>query len=989
MKRILTALLGLMLCMTIPASMSAQSGYQVKGTVVDAMGPVIGAAVMERGTTTGTMTDLDGNFVLTVSGPGAIIEVSCMSYATQTFTASQMPATITLLEDTEFLEDVVVIGYGTVKKEDLTGSVATVKADEINKGAITSPADLIRGKSAGVVVTAGDGMPGSAPTIRVRGGSSLSATNNPLIIVDGLPVSNDGVSGTGDPLSSINPNDIESFTVLKDASATAIYGSRASNGVIVITTKKGNKGSSAPHFDVNYQHSLSMVSKYVDVLDAEQVKQAITDHISDPAPGLAAMGTANTDWQKEIYQFANGDEVNASVRGNFGLGNAGVMPYRVSLGYNGQQGILKTSDMKRATASVNLSPTLLDRHLTVNLNGKYNHQYNFFANQSAIGAAIHMDPSHPVYNSDGSYFEWMNADGTFNTMATMNPVALLNQKKDSANADRFIGNAQFDYKIHGFEDLRLNLNLGIDFAKSKGITEAEKGSAQSAHNTQQSGSGYHTDYDYTRNDQTLEFYADYTHTFAEKHNVDLMAGYSWQHFSNNSHSNTVKLTDGSVLANNPFATEYFLVSFFGRANYNFADKYLLTATIRRDGTSRFQNNKWGLFPSVALGWNIKKEGFLKDNDAVSTAKLRLSWGKTGQQDLQKGDYPTIGTYFTNLLGSYYYFGSQLVNPISPMGYNAALKWETTTTYNAGIDLGFAGDRVRASVDVYNRPTSDLINYIPVAAGSALTNYLTTNIGDLVNKGVEVELNFIPVETKDMSLQIGINGAYNHNEITRLNAAKDDVSGVETGGIAGGTGNNVQMHMVGQPANAFYVYQQIYGLDGKPVDGAYVDRNGDGQITADDKYFYHKPSPDFTGGLNIQFSWKNLTAALSGHGMLGNWNYYNVASDAEMWNDLWINSFISNRLTSALNSNFQNARYLSDYYVRDASFFKLDNFTLGYTFPELLRFGERALGLNIYGTVQNIYTFTNYDGIDPEVYGGIDGTIYPRPRTFILGLKLNF
>ena len=987
MKRILTALGIMLVSMLIPATMSAQNGYQVKGTIVDEAGPVIGAAVMEQGTTTGTMTDFDGNYVLTVSGPDAIIEVSCMSYATQTFVASRMPSTITLLEDTEFLEDVVVIGYGTVKKEDLTGSVSTVKADEINKGAITSPAGLMRGKSAGVVVTSGNGMPGSGATIRIRGGSSLSATNDPLIVVDGLPISNESINGMSDPLSSINPSDIESFSVLKDASATAIYGSRASNGVIVITTKKGAKGSSRPQFSLDYQHSLSQVQKYVDVMNASQVRQAISEHISDPTAALAALGSSDTFWQKEIYRLANTDEINVSLRHRVSLGNAGYMPWRVSLGAMEQEGTLKGSDMNRTTVSVNLTPTLLKDHLTVNLNGKFAHQYNNYANQSAIGAAIRMDPSQSIYNSNGSYWEWMNADGTFNTMATMNPVALLQQKTDNAGANRFIGNAQFDYKVHGFEDLRLNLNLGIDAAASKGISEASIGSAQSYHDTTQSGSGYHTDYTYGRRDETLEFYADYNHDF-NKLNLDVMGGYSWQHFYNDSYSSSIKLTNGDILSDTPFATEYFLVSFFGRLNFSYDSRYLITATVRRDGTSRFQNHKWGLFPSVAASWNIKNEHFLKDSRAVSALKLRASWGQTGQQDLNAGNYPTIGTYYSNLIGSYYNFGGSLVYPVTPEGYNPELKWETTTTYNAGIDLGFANDRITFSADVYDRYTSDLINYIPVAAGSALTNYLTTNIGDMENRGMEFNLNLIPVSTVDASWTIGFNAAYNENTITRLNAAKDDVSGVETGGISGGTGNNVQMHMVGLPANSFHVYQQIYDMAGNPIDGAFVDRNGDGQINDDDKYFFHKPTADWTFGANTQFSWRRWTLAASAHASLGNWVYNNVASNTEMWNDLWINSFVSNRLVSAMSSNFQNARYLSDYYIHDASFIKIDNVTLGYTIPKLFGFDDNV-SLNIFGTVQNLATFTRYDGVDPEVFGGIDGEIYPRPRTFIIGLKLNY
>lgn len=975
----------------------AQGGYQVKGVVVDAVGPVIGATVIEQGTNNGVSTGLDGDYVLNVSNADAVVEISCIGYATQTFKASAMPSTVTLAEDAEFLDDVVVIGYGTVRKDDLTGSVATVKADDLNKGAVTTPADLIRGKSAGVVVTSGSGQPGSGATIRVRGGSSLSATNDPLIVIDGLPVSNESISGMSDPLSSINPSDIESFTVLKDASATAIYGSRASNGVIVITTKKGSKGSKA-QFSLDYQHSLATVQKYVDVMNAAEIKSAIQNHLSGETQtqALAALGTSDTNWQKEIYHMANSDEVNFSVRGDRSLGSLGNMPLRFSAGYINQDGILRTSNMKRATASLNATPTLLDNHLTISLNGKVTYQHNNYANQDAIGAALRYDPTQSVYDASGlnGYTTWYDLSGNVNTMATQNPVALLYEKYDKANANRFIGNAQFDYKIHGFEDLRLNLNLGLDWAKSDGQAGTAAGTEQSLHDTTQSGDGYSTDYNYLRRDQTLEAYADYSHTFGEKHYIDLMGGYSWQHFWNKSYTFSQTVEDVRTLADTPFATEYYLVSFFGRFNYGFGDKYLLTATIRRDGTSRFQNNKWGLFPSVAFAWNIKNEGFLKEQDALSTAKLRLSWGQTGQQDLNAGNYPTLGTYYSNLIGSYYKFGGTVIYPVTALGYNADLKWETTTTYNVGVDLGFLRDRLTISADAYLRKTEDLINRIPVSAGANLTNYLTSNIGSLENKGVEVDVNAIIISTQNTSWTLGVNGAYNHNEITKLTAAKDDDSGVLTGSISGATGNNVQIHHVGYAANSFYVYEQLYDTDGNPIDGAYVDRNGDGILNDSDLYIFHKPSADVTLGVNSTFTYKNFSAAVSGHGSFGNYNYNNVASDQEMWGDLWTNSFVSNRLTSAEASNFSNARYLSDYYVRDASFFKIDNVTLGYTFPDIFTIPEsfgspRTVSLNIFGTVQNVCTFTDYDGIDPEVYGGIDGEVYPRPRTFILGLKLNF
>ena len=1004
MKRFLTVLASLAFAL-VCVSVSAQSGYLVRGVVVDAQGPVIGATVMQQGTTNGTSTGLDGDYSLTVPNADALVEISCIGYASQVYKASAVPAKVVLSEDTEFLDDVVVIGYGTVKKSDLTGSVSTVKADEINKGVITTPADLLRGKTAGVVVTSGSGMPGSGATVRIRGGASLNASNDPLYIIDGLPVSNDGISGMSDPLSSINPEDIESFSVLKDASATAIYGSRASNGVIVITTKKGAKnGVSIPQVSVDVTSSLNTLAKYQDVLTGDQMRELIAQRVASgktAAAALDALGTENTDWQRQIYHMAPTVDANVSLNGNVGM-HGFTLPYRVSGGFTTQNGTLKGSKMNRGTASLNLSPTFFEKHLTVNLNGKYTYAKNWYADQGAIGAALRYDPTQPIYATDAEgglngYRIWRGSDGYPNGMATLNPVAQLNDKEDYATANRFIGNAQFDYKIHGFEDLRLNLNLGMDWARSTGITELAQNSEASFHNTQHQykdaednlkASGSHTDYHYGRMNTTLEFYADYNKIFG-KHNVDLMAGYSWQRFYDDNDSRTVRLNDSSLISESEYKGEYFLISFFGRANYSFADRYLVTATIRRDGTSRFQNNKWGLFPSVALGWNVKNEHFLQGVDFLSTLKLRASWGQTGQQAVG-GYYDTFATFYTNQLGSYYQFGGNTIVPITALGYNADLKWETTTTYNVGMDFGFWNDRLSGSVELYQRDTKDLLSYVQVAALSNLTNYLNTNIASLTNKGVELNLNGVLVETRDMSWTAGFNVAYNHNEITKLNASSENKEGVRTGSISGGTDNWVQKHDVGYAMNSFYVYQQVYDQNGKPVFGQYVDRNDDGVINESDRYFFHKPWADYTFGFNTNFSYKNWTAALSGHASVGNYVYNNVASNNEMFKDLWVNNFVSNRNTSALESDFDDAMYISDYYVENGSFLKLDNVTLGYTFPNLFEMVPgRPASLNIFGTVQNICTLTAYKGIDPEVYGGIDGTVYPRPRTFVLGLKFKF
>ena len=1034
MRKFLTMCLGLaILAMAIPAQVFAQSGrYEVKGVVVDATGtPVIGASVVEQGTTNGITTDVNGQYVLNVNSSESVVVVSYIGYVTQTLAASsELLQRVVLEEDSAMIDDVVVIGYGVVKKNDLTGSISTVKADQTNKGLATSPTDLLRGKSAGVVITSGDGAPGSASTIRIRGGSSLNASNDPLVVVDGLPVSNSGISGVGNALASINPSDIESFTVLKDASATAIYGSRASNGVIIITTKKGSKyDTGAPHVAVDFTASLSQNARYVDVMTGDQMRQTLewyygtqdTDAYRSATKYTDANGNyVNTDWQREIYQLAQSYEGNVSLTGNVKMGQKSNLPYRVSYGYLNQDGTLKTSNMSRHTLSVNLSPTVWDNHLTINVNGKGMIMDNRFANTGAVSQAVQFDPTKPVYlaNEDGGingYYSWRGVDDKHNTMANQNPVAMLNDKVDLSTAKRFVGNAQVDYKIHGLEDLRLNLNLGLDISKSNGTVDVAPGAEQSIHATDQAGSGYHSNYSQLKRDQTLEFYGAYAKTLGD-HSFDVMLGYSWQHYYTQSFNESWRVADVSkwdVYSNEPYVpmdsaaanyytsepkiskSEYFLVSFFGRANYSYDNRYSITATLRADGTSRFANNKWGIFPSVALAWNAKNESFLEDVDAVSALKVRLSYGQTGQQDVG-GLYDALPTYYYNQLGSYYPFGGYtdetgLVHPIKPVGYNADLKWETTTTYNAGFDLGFLDGRITASADFYYRATKDLLNFTPVPAGANLTNYLNANIGDLKNIGVEVELNAVAIQTQNWYWNIGANVAWNKNEITRLTS--DDEAegyyGVDTGGYSGGVGGTCQVHQTGQPTNSFYVYQQIYDANGRPIEGLYVDRNEDGVVNEKDKYVYKKAAPDVTIGFNTQLSWKALTLAVSAHANIGNYVYDNVSSNGELLTDLWTNNFTNNRVVTAPQTNFRSSgQYLSDYYVRNASFLKLDNITLSYRF-NLGKACDRNLTLDVFGTVSNVATLTGYKGVDPEVYSGIDNNMYPRPRTYILGVKFNF
>ena len=813
----------------------------VKGHVKDATGePIIGASIRVVGTQTGAVSDFDGNFQVKAN-QGQTLSVTYVGYQTAEVKAAPS-VTITLQDDAQLLKDVVVIGYGTVKKSDATGSVMSVEADQLNKGLATSPADLLQGKTPGVQITTNSGAPGAGSTIRIRGGSSLSASNDPLIVIDGLPISSTGISG-GDVLNTINPNDIESFSILKDASATAIYGSRASNGVILITTKKGKAGAK-PRINVDLSGTFKTVGKKVDVLSAEGLRELFTSRYSDNADAMAALGNANTNWQDEIYKTAFAEEVNASVTGGYVAQEGDFkMPYRVSAGFLNNDGTLKTSNMNRGTVGLNLTPTLLDDRLTINLNGKGVFTHNAYADEGAIGQAVKYNPLKPVYNEDGTYHYWMNS-GLPNSMALLNPVAQLNQQNKDSYVRRFVGNAQFDYKFKFLEGLRANLNLGLDFSTTSGWNVTEQNSEISWHDKAQNGSGLWESYSQLRRDQTLEFYLAYAKELEElKSRFDILGGYSWQRFFNRTTSYKVSNDGlGTEFATTPlFKTESYLVSFYGRLNYTLMERYLLTATLRNDGTSRFQNNKWGLFPSVALAWRISEEPFLKNVDWLSNLKLRLGYGITGQQNIGQGDYPSIATYHTNQAGSYYWFGNSMIIPITPKGYAAQIKWEETTTYNVGLDFGFMRNRINGSIDLYKRKTNDLLNFVPVSAGTNLTNYLLQNVGDMENKGIEVALNVVPIEQKDLRWEVGVNVAYNKNEITKLTASDDPTyPGVETGGISGGVGNKVQIQKVGNPINSFYVFQQVYAENGKPLEGVYVDRNHDGQITDDDRYVFTSP-----------------------------------------------------------------------------------------------------------------------------------------------------
>lgn len=971
----------------------------ISGKVTDAESgePLPGVTVLVKGTTVGTITNFDGEYVLSVE-KGVTVQYSYIGYKTSEFVvAEETTINVSLSTDTESLEEVVVVGYGTTKKKDLTGSIETVSADDFNKGAISSPQQLLNGKVAGVQITDGGGAPGSKSTIKIRGGSSLSASNDPLIIVDGVPIDNKDVSGMRNPLNVVNPNDIETFTVLKDASATAIYGSRASNGVVIITTKKGS--TAGLHIDYSGNVSVATSTKTVDVLNADEYREVLAEKY--PA-NTNLLGDASTDWQDEIYRTALSTDHNVAVSGTV----TDNLPYRASIGYNNSNGILDESNMTRYTGSLNLNPTFLDNHLRVNVAAKGMYIKNNFSNEGAIGGAISIDPTQPIYaegyDDFGGYFAWKNASGNPNPNAPDNARAVIDQRMDKSIVKRFVGNVQFDYRFHFLPDLRANLNLGIDSSKGEddGGKQTYAGAAWDTEAFLRGGA--YENYSQTKTNKLLDFYLQYSKDLDNiSSRIDVMAGYSWQHFYteentaswfNNPDSEGLTVRDPAQLTKN----ENYLVSFFGRMNYVLMEKYYLTFTLRDDGSSRFsKDNRWGLFPSLAVAWSISEEDFLKGNKTVSNLKLKLGYGVTGQQDIGS-DYGYFGTYKSGQsTAQYVYYNSTSgqyekvpITTIRPNGYDADLKWEETTTYNLGLDYGLFKGRVSGSLDVYLRKTKDLLNTIPVPAGANLTNELTTNVGSLENKGIEFSVNALVVDKEDFSWNIGANIAYNKNKITKLTQVDDpDYLGVQHGDISGGTGNKIKIHTVGRPAGSFFVYKQIYDTDGKPIEGLYEDVNNDGQFNESDLYVAGNAAPKVMLGLNTQLNYKNWDLTLSGRANLGMKVYNNIASNTGYYSRLQVNGeYLNNINKDVFNTGFTNAQYFSDYYVQDASFFRMDNITLGYKLNSLI--GKKT-NMRIYTSVNNVFVITDYDGIDPEIEGGIDNNIYPRPRTYMLGVNLSF
>lgn len=967
----------------------------IRGNVKDNTGMgIIGANILVKGTTNGTITDFDGNFTLDAQ-KSDIIVISFIGYKTQELPAAPT-MNVVLKDDSEVLEDVVVIGYGSVKKSDLSGSVVAVKAEEMNRGAVTSPQELIMGKVPGLSVAQPNGQPGGGSTIRIRGGASLNASNDPLIVIDGIPVSNDAAPGTPSALSTINPNDIETFTVLKDASATAIYGSRASNGVIIIQTKKGSQDK----IKVSYSSTYTLRDLYqrFETLDAATYRDVMhkqwagTPQQDEVYKLLNEYPDQATDWQDAIYQTGLATDQNIGISGK-----AGFMPFRVSFGYNNEKGTLKTSKYERYTVSVNLSPKFFNNHLSVDVNVKGTINNNTFANDGAIGAAAYYDPTKPIYNTTGANNGYWNWEGT--TLAATNPLSLLYDVTNQGTTKRSLGNLQLDYKIHGLEDLRANLNVGYDVAVTDGDNYVNKGSYQSVIDSDFPGVGRGNTWHNLRRNHLLDFYLNYVKDIeAIKSHIDVMAGYSWQHFYysnlNINKSNVMEKQDKDVTGfeyneneqryysttDRRLPYENYLVSFFGRLNYNLMDRYLLTATLRRDGSSRFsKNNRWGLFPSAALAWTISNEKFMEGaQNVLSNLKLRLGYGITGQQEIS--DYMYLTTYTTSTDPHSMYLGHYLMKPD---GYSPDLKWEETATYNVAVDYGFLNNRINGSIEFYEKHTKDLLNTVNAPAGTNFATTLTANVGEMENKGVEFNVNAVAVQTKDFTWELGYNVTWNDSKITKLTASYNpDYEGIDAG--------TNQKHQVGYAPNTFYVFQQVYDADGNPIQNAIVDRNGDGKITDDDKYLTGKsPMAKVYMGLSSQFTYKNWDLGFNLRASFGNYVYNgNFSGNATSYNyggqGILSNLYEGYQITG-WNQRSITEQGATDYFLEDASYLKMDNLTLGYSFQNLTK---ARLSGRISASMQNVFTISKYRGLDPEC-GAVDGTMWLRPRTYTIGLTLNF
>ena len=957
----------------------------IKGEVTDAQNgeALIGATVMVEGEKGGTVTDFDGNFSLQVSSSAKKIKVSYIGYIDKVLSISDNMK-VKLESDSKALADVVVIGYGTARKSDLTGSVATVKSKDFNKGLVSSPEQLINGKVSGVQIMSNSGSASAGSTIRVRGGASLNASNDPLIVLDGVPLEQGGISGNSSNfLSMINPSDIESMTVLKDASSTAIYGSRASNGVIIITTKKGQQGAVKVNF--NTTNSLQTRAQMVDMLSRDEFVNVINQFGTDNQKSL--LGTANTDWNDEVYRTAFGTDNNLSVSGSIDK----WLPFRVSVGYYNQSGLVRKDNVERWTGNVVLTPSFFQDHLKLTINAKGTLNNNSFNNGGAVWAAATFNPTIPVYsgnNSYGGFNEALDADGYPVNAGVRNPRGLVDLYDSKSKVSRFIGSMDVDYKVHFLPDLKLHATIGADYAKGDGTIYVPGYAAQSF-NKDESLSGSDYKYGPQKNEnRLLTLYANYAKYFENiKSNVDLTAGYDYQFWKSTTPLYYTKSAAGTTLSTVK-ASDYrhVMLSYYGRVNYSFDGKYLLTATVRRDASSRFsKDTRWGTFPSVALGWTLTEEPWLKDNKVISNLKLRASYGVTGQQE-GIGNYNYLPVYTSSVTGAEALINGQYITTYRPEAYVSDLKWETTTSWNFGLDFGFLNGRIGGAIDFYTRKTKDLLASVPTAAGTNFSKTILTNVGNVDSKGIEVSLNATPVQTKDWEWNLSYNFTWQNMKVKNLSLTQ---GGSQTNVKVGPSIDAYQFQVLseGYEPYMFYVYHQLYDSEtGKPIEGAYADLNGDGEINDADLYRYHSPAPKYIMGLSTSLRYKQLTLGMSFRANIDNYVYNGMGMSTGAWETVsYNNSQLNNLNASFLKTGFKTRQYLSDYYVENASFLKLDNLSLSYNVGKINKWAS----LTVSAMVQNVFTITGYSGTDPEVPNGMDNSFYPRPRTYSVSLGLQF
>ena len=957
----------------------------IKGEVTDAQNgeALIGATVMVEGEKGGTVTDFDGNFSLQVSSSAKKIKVSYIGYIDKVLSISDNMK-VKLESDSKALADVVVIGYGTARKSDLTGSVATVKSKDFNKGLVSSPEQLINGKVSGVQIMSNSGSASAGSTIRVRGGASLNASNDPLIVLDGVPLEQGGISGNSSNfLSMINPSDIESMTVLKDASSTAIYGSRASNGVIIITTKKGQQGAVKVNF--NTTNSLQTRAQMVDMLSRDEFVNVINQYGTDNQKSL--LGTANTDWNDEVYRTAFGTDNNLSVSGSIDK----WLPFRVSVGYYNQSGLVRKDNVERWTGNVVLTPNFFQDHLKLTINAKGTLNNNSFNNGGAVWAAATFNPTIPVYSGNdkyGGYNEALDADGYPVNAGVRNPRGLVDLYDSKSKVSRFIGSMDVDYKVHFLPDLKLHATVGADYAKGDGTIHVPVYAAQS-YNKDESLGGSDYKYGPQKNEnRLLTLYANYGKYFEDiKSNVDLTAGYDYQYWKSTTPLYYTKSAAGTNLSTVK-ASDYrhVMLSYYGRINYSFDGKYLLTATVRRDASSRFsKDTRWGTFPSVALGWTLTEEPWLKNQKVLSNLKLRASYGVTGQQE-GIGNYNYLPVYTYSVTGAEAFINGQYINTYRPEAYVSDLKWETTTSWNFGLDFGFLDGRIGGAIDFYTRKTKDLLASVPTAAGTNFSKTILTNVGNVDSKGIEVSLNATPIQTKDWEWNLSYNFTWQNMKVKNLSLTQ---GGSQTNVKVGPSIDAYQFQVLseGYEPYMFYVYHQLYDSEtGKPIEGAYADLNGDGEINDADLYRYHSPAPKYIMGLSTSLRYKQLTLGMSFRANIDNYVYNGMGMSTGAFETVsYNNSQLNNLNTSFLKTGFKTRQYLSDYYVENASFLKLDNLSLSYNVGKINKWAS----LTVSAMVQNVFTITGYSGTDPEVPNGMDNSFYPRPRTYSVSLGLQF